>query len=148
MIRVFFFCVQGTDITEAFEAHHISTFPESLLAKFYVRDADGPRNYPFTYSENGFYRTLKKQVREKLKEVPESVARKSKLVADGLLVLFLTSAWLAVKTRSWWLGTLSGMLLGMTSIAGHNFFHQRNNLRMYYFDLNFMSSRYFRDVFF
>lgn len=53
---------QGTDITELFETHHISGKPEMLLRNFYVKEAKEPRNYKITFSEDGFYKTLKKKV--------------------------------------------------------------------------------------
>lgn len=53
---------KGTDITEAFESAHLSENPEKLLKKFYVKDISTPRNSPYTFHENGFYRTLKRKV--------------------------------------------------------------------------------------
>lgn len=50
---------QGTDITELFESHHISTKAEMLLPHFFVKRADKPRNYKFTFCDDGFYKTLK-----------------------------------------------------------------------------------------
>ncbi|CAH2071503.1 unnamed protein product, partial [Iphiclides podalirius] len=43
---------KGTDITEAFESHHLNPSTEKLLNKFYVRDAKAPRNSPFTFKED------------------------------------------------------------------------------------------------
>ena len=54
--------MQGVDITEQFETHHLTTKAEELLPKFYVREAKGPRNYNFTFKDDGFYRTLKHRV--------------------------------------------------------------------------------------
>lgn len=63
------FC-QGTDITEAFEVHHINhAKAEHLLKEYRVRDAKLPRNFKFTFNETGFYRTLRRRVAEKLKTV-------------------------------------------------------------------------------
>lgn len=42
------------------------------------------------------------------------------------------------------MGIVSGMFFGMLSISAHNFFHQKNNFRMHYFDLTFMSTRGWR----
>lgn len=63
------FCVfQGTDITEAFEVHHINyAKAEHLLKDYRVRGAKLPRNFKFTFKETGFYRTLRGRVAEKLK---------------------------------------------------------------------------------
>lgn len=50
---------QGTDITELFETHHVSDKAEMLLNNFFVKTADKPRNYKFTFCEDGFYKSLK-----------------------------------------------------------------------------------------
>lgn len=71
--------LQGTDITELFEAHHISGTASKVLAKYRVRDAKEPRNYKFTFNDNGFYRTLKRRVHEKLKTVDRSVEARTKV---------------------------------------------------------------------
>jgi cytochrome b involved in lipid metabolism len=57
---------KGTDITEAFESHHISKLPQQLLIKYAVRPAATPRLYKFTYNEDGFYKTLVRRVRERM----------------------------------------------------------------------------------
>lgn len=70
---------KGIDITEQFETHHITTKAENVLKKFYVRDAVAPRNYKFTYAENGFYKTLKRRVRGKLSELDQLPVKLSKV---------------------------------------------------------------------
>lgn len=57
---------KGTDITELFEAHHLSSLPASLIDSYKVRDAMNERIYTLTMHENGFYQTLKRRVRDKL----------------------------------------------------------------------------------
>lgn len=42
---------KGTDITEAFEAHHLTKTPEKMIAKYKVRDAAEPRIYTLTLEE-------------------------------------------------------------------------------------------------
>ncbi|KAJ9597575.1 hypothetical protein L9F63_011576, partial [Diploptera punctata] len=42
---------KGTDITEAFECHHISVTASLLLKHFHVRRATSPRNSPYTFHE-------------------------------------------------------------------------------------------------
>ena len=42
---------QGTDVTEAFEAHHVSTAAVHMLKHFYVRQARTQRNSPYTFDE-------------------------------------------------------------------------------------------------
>jgi cytochrome b involved in lipid metabolism len=55
---------QGTDITEAFESSHVLNVSvvEATLAKYFVEDAKQPRFSPFTFNENGFYKTLKRRI--------------------------------------------------------------------------------------
>lgn len=61
---------QGTDITEAFEVHHINyAKAEHLLQDYRVRDAKLHRNFKFTFKETGFYRTLRRRIAEKLKTI-------------------------------------------------------------------------------
>lgn len=138
--------LQGTDITEAFESHHISLGPERLLQKFHIRKATTPRNSPFTFHEDGFYRQLKKEVRDIIKDIPKYASRKSKLIADGLFVSYVITAILATRYMNYYIGTLSGMLLAMVTVAAHNFFHQKDSFRMYYFDLSLMSSRFVNKI--
>ena len=54
---------KDTDITEAFESAHISENPEKLLQKYYVKDISTPRNSPYTFHEDGFYKTFKRKVK-------------------------------------------------------------------------------------
>lgn len=65
-----FFIPQGTDITEAFEVHHINHAKvENILQEYRVRDAKLPRNFKFTFKDTGFYRTVRRRVAEKLKTI-------------------------------------------------------------------------------
>ena len=43
--------LQGTDITEAFESHHLAQTASLLLKHFHVRRATTPRNSPYTFHE-------------------------------------------------------------------------------------------------
>lgn len=82
---------QGTDITELFETHHISSKPEMLLRNFYVKEAKEPRNYKITFSEDGFYKTLKKKVADYcsvIQKTPMQTSNVSRVACqhfDGLL---------------------------------------------------------------
>nr|CAI5843803.1 unnamed protein product [Callosobruchus analis] len=135
------FLLQGTDISEAFEAHHISQKPEQLLQRFFVREAKTKRNSPFTFEENGFYRTLKKEVREVLNTTPEQPKHTSDFMVDALaFFLFLFSA-LAVRHWSYFIGVMAGISLGLLCVAAHNYFHRKDNLRMYYFQFSLMQIR-------
>lgn len=139
---------KGTDITEAFEAHHVSERPERLLPKFFARKADpgNPRSLPYTFEPTGFYRRFKARARAALEGVDyHSPSPRSKLVADGLALATLVSVAAAASCRtSWGLTLLSGLMLTWTTIVAHNFFHMRDNFRMYYFDLSLMSSKNWR----
>jgi hypothetical protein len=135
------FVLQGSDITEAFEAHHITKTPECLLKQFFVRSASEPRNSPYTFKDDGFYRTLKCKAQPILQKLPPGPSVQSKLCSDLLLAAFLVLATVAAATCSFKLGLLAGLILNFLVVSAHNFFHMKDNLRMYYFDLSFMSSR-------
>lgn len=136
--------LQGTDITEAFESHHLTTIPEGILKKYYVREAVGKRNTPFTFDEDGFYKVLKKRIAEELKNIPPNAALRSKVLTDALLATFLGTSFLSAAFESFLLGVVAGVFLSLTAIASHNFFHQRNNFRMYYFDFTMMHYKEWR----
>lgn len=133
--------MQGTDITEAFETHHISTRAESLLPKFKIREAKEPRNVRLTFADDGFYRTLKRRVREKLPEIDRSSIATSRLIIDSLLTAAIVLALGAVKSGSYLVAAASGLCVCWTMIAAHNFFHQKDNWRMRLFNLAFVSYR-------
>ncbi|KAJ8923277.1 hypothetical protein NQ315_001834 [Exocentrus adspersus] len=135
---------KGTDITEAFEVHHIKSTPEELLKKYFVRNAKQKRNAPFTFKENGFYKTLKREIVKELPNVPKTTARKSVIIIDSLLVLMFLVSILTVRLWSYALGVVAGVLLGMVTIASHNFIHRKNNFRMYYFNFSLQQVREFR----
>lgn len=77
---------KGTDITEAFESHHLTTAPEKMIAKYKVRDAAKPRIYTLTLHEDGFYKTLKEKVREQLKTIDKSPKRRSDVSREHLVI--------------------------------------------------------------
>lgn len=55
---------RGTDITEAFESSHVINVNkvEAILSKYYVKEANTPRNSPYTFKDDGFYKVLKRRV--------------------------------------------------------------------------------------
>lgn len=67
--------LQGTDITEAFESHHLSPLASKILSNFFVRNAKAPRTSAFTFKPDGFFQTLKFRVYEKIKNVPPGPSR-------------------------------------------------------------------------
>ncbi|XP_015512954.1 cytochrome b5-related protein [Neodiprion lecontei] len=136
---------EGTDITEAFEAHHITLLAEKLLPNFYIRDAVTPRSSPLTFKPDGFYRKFKGRVREALKDVDiHTSARSTNFIADFLFIVTLALCVKAAIAPSWLMIVASGIFLTWTAIVGHNFLHQRDTFRMYYMDLSLMSSREWR----
>jgi hypothetical protein len=48
---------------------------------------------------------------------------------------------LAAATGSYSVGALAGFLVALNVVTAHNFLHQKDNFRMYYFNLSFMSFR-------
>ncbi|XP_054741864.1 cytochrome b5-related protein [Anastrepha obliqua] len=135
---------RGTDITEAFEAHHIAAGPHKMLDKYKVRDAKNPRIYTLTMHEDGFYKTLRGRVREKLKTIDKTPKAKSDLIHTSLLVSIFIFAILSARLKSLLFLALAGTALCWTTIVAHNYFHRRDNWRMYTFNLsmfNFCSWR-------
>ncbi|XP_060523036.1 cytochrome b5-related protein-like isoform X2 [Cylas formicarius] len=118
--------------------------PEDLLPNFFIRKATQTRNLPFTFDDRGFYKTLKRKVAEELEKLPEHPKNRSKYLTDALFSLYVTAFISAVRYRSFSVGILAGILLGLTAIAAHNFFHQKDNFRRFYFDFSMMSSREWR----
>ena len=136
---------KATDITEAFETHHIAPKASLLLPSLYVRDASMPRNYKFTYQEDGFYKTLKRKVNKQLKSMDfEGPTELSNIYSDACLVAFFSSAVMAVKLNSYMIGFVSAVLLMFQTIIAHNFIHKVNNWRMYTMNLSLMSWRDWR----
>lgn len=140
---------KGTDITEAFETHHIKTYPQKLLETYYVRDATTPRNSPFTFREDGFYRTLKTKVQNKLKEIPPEVGVQSKLITDSLLAALLVFSPITCSARFGLIVSSIAFVITTMSIcwlviSAHNFFHKKDNWRMYLFNFSLQSYRDWR----
>lgn len=136
---------QGTDITAAFESHHITPKAGELLERFYVSDATDPRNYFYTFHEHGFYQTLKRRIALKLETVDKSVTWKSRAIHDVNLAAFFISSLMAHRTDdqitfiAWVL--LAAQFLAWTASFSHNFLHQADNWRMYTSNLSFITWR-------
>jgi hypothetical protein len=143
----FVYVNQGTDITEAFESHHITTKAKEMLNNFYVCEASDPRNYFLTYKENGFYQTLKRRIAIKLETVDTTVKSKSQNFHDlNLLFLFFATA---MVNRSegfayviWTI--LAGQSLAWSANFSHNFMHQADNWRMYTASISLITFRDYR----
>ncbi|XP_036343653.1 cytochrome b5-related protein-like [Rhagoletis pomonella] len=130
---------KGTDITEAFEAHHIAKLPHKMIEKYKVRDAKNPRIYTLTLHEDGFYKTLRERVREKLKTIDNTPKTKSDAIHLFLLVSIFIFAVLSARLHSLLFLALAGTALCWTVIVAHNYFHRRDNWRMYTFNLCLMN---------
>ncbi|XP_017857522.1 PREDICTED: cytochrome b5-related protein [Drosophila arizonae] len=126
---------KGTDITEPFESHHIEDHAQRMLSKFEVRSAAQPRNYKFTLEEKGFYLTLKRRVRAKLRQLNYRPSHKTDLLHTGILISLLFFSWAGTAFNSLPLRALAGLSLCWLSTSAHNYFHQRDNWRMYSFNL-------------
>ncbi|KAH8409429.1 hypothetical protein KR222_004275 [Zaprionus bogoriensis] len=126
---------KGTDITEPFESHHIEEHAARMLNKFEVRTASSPRNYQFTLKENGFYLTLKRRVREKLRSLQYRPSRKTDLLHSGILASVFILSWASTVLDSLILRSFAGLALCWVATSAHNYFHQRDNWRMYSFNL-------------
>ncbi|KAF5308055.1 hypothetical protein FQR65_LT06430 [Abscondita terminalis] len=124
---------KGMDITEAFETHHLRNDPpEHLLQKYFVKKITKPRVSPYTFHEDGFYKTLKHRVREVLKTLPEESFNISNVYTDVLLFTTFTFACLANSMLSYFFAILAGISGTFLIVASHNYVHQRDNIRMFY----------------
>lgn len=136
---------KGTDITELFESHHLTDKAPRVLSKYYIRDAVSPRAVPLTFEPNGFYHTFKKRALEALKDVDfHNSSVKSNIIADLLVTTSIVLSLLSVSMQSYLVLVAAGICLAWTAIIAHNFFHLRDNFRMYYFDLTVLSSKEWR----
>ena len=139
---------KGTDITEAFESSHLNPSVQSLLDKFYVKPAQSERISPYTFEPNGFYATLKRRVYEELStmsaEQKKSARQRVTLVQNRLLFTFGLLLIATALTDSYSIAVLAGIVLFLNINCAHNFFHQKNNWRMYGWDLGLLSSHEWR----
>ena len=138
-------------MTETFESHHITEKASLVLKKFYVREASEPRNYKFLYPEDGFYRTLKRRVAEKMKENPKAFGVdkwKSKLIADVNLIALFVFSILAARVESTVMKVLltlvASQCMAWCANFAHNFMHQKDNWRMYAANIPLINYKDFR----
>lgn len=136
---------KGLDITELFETHHIRGKAELLLHHFYVRNAKEPRTYRFTFSEDGFYKTLKAKVADHLIVITNSPKKSSSQhILDLLLIISLLSVIIAAKANSMLLSIIAGIFLAFLGIVSYNILHQRDNWRMQILNLTGLNYREWR----
>jgi hypothetical protein len=159
---------KNTDITELFESSHPNIEKaRALLGKYKVdlssvssgnkgekvKDSKlGLRNTSrLTFEANGFYCTLRRKVNDfLLKEVPAlskslNYWETTNAMLDSLLVGHLVFQFLAYlpifpKWMSYMFVAVSGFCLAGLANCAHNYWHLRDNWRMYTFDLSCYSS--------
>lgn len=73
--------------------------------------------------------------------VPRGPNCASALIADLLALGSVALSVLAACSSSYTVGALAGVLIALNVVSAHNFLHQKDNFRMYYFNLSFMSFR-------
>ncbi|XP_050457097.1 cytochrome b5-related protein-like isoform X2 [Cataglyphis hispanica] len=136
---------KGTDITELFQSHHITDKAERLLPKFYIREATTQRSVPLTFLSDGFYRTFKRRAFEALKNVNfHRSSMTTDLIIDSLMVMTFALSLAAAFAHSYAIIVFASIFLTLTTVAAHNYFHMKDNFRMYYFDLSMLSSKNWR----
>ncbi|KAI9023888.1 fatty acid desaturase-domain-containing protein [Hyaloraphidium curvatum] len=130
---------RGTDITEAFEvAHPDIKKARALLDKYKLGPATKPRVSPLTFHPRGFFSVFRRRALPVIKAAGDGPKRRSNRIADSFMAAWLLG--MAVAGRSKGLAAAassvaSGVVLGLMAIIGHNYYHQRDNWRMYLGDL-------------
>jgi hypothetical protein len=66
------------------------------------------------------------------------------VITDSLFFFSFVLSILAVRMNSYLIGALAGLVISWTITAAHNYFHKKDNFRMYYFNLTFLSYREWR----
>ena len=136
---------RGTDITEAFEVHHPNIdLARKMLKQYEVKPTQNIRNSPFTFEKGGFYDTVRERAYPVIKRVGSGPTKAMNAIADSIFILFLMLSLLAVYFGSILLSLVSGVSLAMLCVCAHNYFHKKNNWRMFYFDCGMLSSHEWR----
>lgn len=110
---------------------------EKILQKYYVCDDTNynPKEKPFDYKPDGFYKTLKKRLYPILKD--EKNRRPDFLMhvqCAILLLVWIYSFHLLGTYRNILSIAFSGLCLNSLVGIGHNFLHQRESLWYYMMD--------------
>ena len=84
--------------------------------------------------------TLKKKAKAILKETGTGPTNQMLLIQDGLAVTFHCLLMLSILNDSIALPIIAGLVLGMNMSCSHNFWHQADNFRQYYWDFTMLSS--------
>lgn len=142
---------QGTDITELFESSHPNIEKaKQLLPKYLARKVDpkqGRNTSALTFHPDGFYCTLRSRVWEVLKNNGGGAASWDMLAFHDILLLTVLSTLACMMLPLYddpacWvtIAFVGGFLLSCLGSVGHNFFHHKDNWRMYSWDLTLYSS--------
>ncbi|XP_053691766.1 cytochrome b5-related protein-like [Sabethes cyaneus] len=132
---------KGTDITEAFETHHLTNKAANILPSYKVRAAREVRNIKLTFDETGFYRTLKRRVAGKLNSLDQTPKRRSEIIQDALLATSFLLAFLAVKFNSLLVATTCGLAICWVMNCAHNFYHRKDTWRVLAYNLLLLTYR-------
>eukprot|EP00047_Mylnosiga_fluctuans_P007938 m.5468 g.5468 ORF g.5468 m.5468 type:complete len:437 (-) comp2008_c0_seq1:94-1404(-) len=127
---------RGTDCTAEFEVHHIhETKVLPLLRKYHVRACpDAAKIAAYTFEENGFYKTLKRAVAAEF--AGECGPTPAMYALSALAVALWALAFLNMLSAQTALSAIiAGIALYPMFGVGHNWFHMRNTLWRYAFDL-------------
>jgi len=138
---------RGTDITELFESSHLNIrkarrmLQQYAIARSKRKSPLPPRSSPYTF--DGFYADIRDRA---FKILGSDVSPKSDMLAvsDCLLsfwfVLWTGSLFATTTSLGRALAVAAGLVLAHVCGCAHNFFHKRDNWRMYAFDLSLLSS--------
>lgn len=112
------------------------------MSKYFVKKAETPRNSPFTFNEDGFYKTLKIKAADKLKEIPKDLRKKSDNITDFLLICLILGSpicgWLWTKNLIYGAAStfVLSFVLSALTVCAHNYFHRADNWRMYLYNIS------------
>eukprot|EP01096_Ripella_sp_DP13-Kostka_P011446 TRINITY_DN4620_c0_g1_i1.p1 TRINITY_DN4620_c0_g1~~TRINITY_DN4620_c0_g1_i1.p1 ORF type:complete len:509 (-),score=168.92 TRINITY_DN4620_c0_g1_i1:50-1543(-) len=151
---------RGTDVTEVFESHHLDPNVSAILHKFRVDSLSSPlppRSSPFSFHPDGFFKSFQRRawdvVSSHRRSSSPSSSRRDLLTSSSpfsiVLLLSLLGVWMVMmgvgaKMGNKWLVLASGAVLALSAVTAHNFFHKKDNMWMYAFDLTLFSSRRWR----
>mmetsp|Transcript_12759 Transcript_12759/g.30537 ORF Transcript_12759/g.30537 Transcript_12759/m.30537 type:complete len:438 (-) Transcript_12759:149-1462(-) len=141
---------KGMDVTEWFETHHVDIAKaERYMAKYKVGECKDFQPI-FTFKQDGFYATLRRRVHESGSGV-SGPAFSTQAVSVACLLGWAASFIAMTRKRntagemgSYKLAVPCGMLLYTMFGLGHNFFHMRDTIFRFMFDLTTFSSHRWR----
>lgn len=134
-----------------FESSHPNIeMVRKLLLKYKVGPANEPRNSgAFTFKKDGFYAVFRERAWNILKEKGTGPTFGMLCIHDTLLITFLLLIFMAVNpsldSNTWvFVAVVAGFALQCLGTCSHNFYHKRENWRMYTWDLTPYSSAEWR----